>query len=111
MMFMPMMDGNNSSSFDLRVPRADLILWVRLPRWRCFWGVARRIAGSYGKVRFGMAEGCPEQLPDREFLSYIWNFERRQAPRFVAGIDAHGPDVPVVILRSHGEMKALFTPQ
>ena len=102
------MDGNNTASFDLRVPRADLVLWVRLPRWRCFWGIARRVAGSYGRVRVGMAEGCPERLPDRVFLSYIWNFESRTAQRIIAGIDRHGPEVPVVVLRSHRAMERLL---
>ncbi len=55
-----------------------------------------------------MAEGCPEPFPDRDFLSYIWNFERRFAPRIIQEIERHGPNVPVVILKSHGEMAHLL---
>jgi hypothetical protein len=55
-----------------------------------------------------MAPGCPERLPDREFLSYIWNFEKRYAPLFIQSIDRHGPDVPVAVLRSHREMAQLL---
>jgi hypothetical protein len=55
-----------------------------------------------------MAEGCPEQLPDLEFLTFIWTFETRVAPRIASGIDRFGPNVPVVTLTSHKEFAALL---
>ena len=102
------MDGNGASSFDLRVPRADLIVWLRLPRLAALTGLAGRVAGNFGKVRVGMAPGCPERFPDRDFLSYIWNFEQRTSPKFIEQIDRHGPNVPVVILRSRGDGERLL---
>jgi len=92
-------DGTSVSSFDLRLARADLAIWVRLSRLRAL---------SYGRVRSDMAEGCPEQLPDWEFLSYIWTFERLQIPRIVQALEAFGPDVPVVVVRSHKEAARLL---
>ena len=102
------MDGSGASTFDIRVPRADLIIWLRLPRLTSLFGVARRVLTNYGKVRVAMAEGCPEPLPDREFLSYIWNFERKSAPAFVNQIDRYGPSVPVTVLRSREEYTLLL---
>lgn len=101
-------DGSGSSSFDIRLPRTDLIIWLRLSRWKCLLGVAKRVARYKGTVRPDMAEGCPEPLPDRDFLSYIWNFERRFAPRIIQELDRHGPSVPVITLKSHGEMAHLL---
>ncbi|MCZ8179612.1 MAG: hypothetical protein O9309_11355 [Rhizobium sp.] len=43
-----------------------------------------------------------------EFLSYIWNFEHRFAPRIIQEIERHGSNVPVVTLKSHGEMAQLL---
>ena len=103
-----LMDGTNPSSFDLRLPRTDLVIWVRLPRWRCLLGVYRRATRYVGRHRPEMADGCVEQWPDREFLSYIWNFERKFAPRIIEEIEKHGPNVPVVTLKSHGEMAQLL---
>ena len=94
------MDGTTVSTFDLRLPRTDLVIWVRVPRRVALAGVARRVLANYGQVRPDMAEGCPEQLPDREFLTFIWTWERRVAPRVVAGLDRFGPEVPVVTLWS-----------
>lgn len=101
-------DGTNVSSLDLRAPRADLVIWMRPHRMRAMWQLAKRVWGSYGKVREDMAEGCPEQLPDWEFLSWIWTFEKRQSPRIIEGLDRFGPDLPVVILRKPSEGDQMF---
>ena len=101
------MDGTTVSTFDLRLPRADLLIWVRVPRRVALGGVARRVLANYGKVRIDMAKGCPEQLPDREFLTYIWTFETRVAPRIVSAIDRFGPSVPVATLSKRSEFPAL----
>lgn len=101
------MDGSGASSFDLRLPRTNLVIWVRVPRRVCFWGLVCRVASSFGRLRPDMAPGCPEQLPDREFLSYIWNFERRVSPVIVQMLDRHAPEMPVLTLRSRRDIRAL----
>lgn len=102
-----LMDGSNPSSFDLRLPRTDIVIWVRMPRWLCLWGATSRIVKGYGKARPEMAQGCPERL-DREFLRYIWNFERRHAPLFEQNFDLYGPDVPVWQLKSRKQLRRLL---
>lgn len=102
------MDGSNSSTFDLRVPRTDAIIWLRISRLACLWSIARRVHKSWGKVRPDMADGCPEQLPDMEFIRYIWTFEKVHSPLIVKRIDLYGPKVPVVILKSRTETDRLL---
>jgi adenylate kinase family enzyme len=102
------MDGSNPSTFDLRVPRSDLVIWVRMPRFTCLMGVARRVWRSYGTVRPDMADGCPEQLPDRTFLDYIWSFETKTAPNFRRKLEQHGGGIPLVTLRSRRDTKRLL---
>lgn len=102
-----LMDGSGQSSFDLRLPRTNLILWVRMPRWLCLWGALSRAVMGYGRTRPEMAEGCPERI-NGEFLRYIWNFERMTVPKILAGLAQHGPDVPVLQLKSRGEMRQLL---
>lgn len=101
-------DGSGPSTFDIRVPRADLIIWVRVPRRLALLGLARRVVRNYGKVRIAMAEGCREPIPDREFLSYIWNFEKESAPRFVEQLERFGPDKPVAMIKSRRDAKAIL---
>ncbi|MCF6320320.1 MAG: AAA family ATPase [Rhizobiaceae bacterium] len=102
------MDGSGPSTFDLRLKRADLVLWVRVPRHVAFIGLAKRVRDNFGTVRFGMTDGCEERLPDRGFLSYIWNFEKKSAPIFEQKFDEISPDLPIAILKSHKEMQQLF---
>lgn len=101
------MDGTNPKTFDLRLPRADLVLWPRLPRLACISGVTRRWLKYRGQTRPGMAQGCPEKL-DAEFLHFIWTFEQTVSPRIIEGLDTHGPDVPVLVFRSRKEMTDLL---
>ncbi|MBB4954675.1 adenylate kinase family enzyme [Agrobacterium vitis] len=103
-----LMDGSNPSSFDLRLPRADIVLWMRMPRWLCLLGVYRRAMKNHGKSRLEMAAGCVEKWPDRAFLSYIWNFERKHAPIFIRNFDLFGPQVPVFVLKSRRDVAQLL---
>ncbi|HBF31284.1 AAA family ATPase [Rhizobium sp.] len=103
-----LMDGSNSSSFDLRLPRTDIVLWVRMPRWLCLLGVYRRLIKNYGKSRMEMASGCVEKWPDKEFLSFIWNFEHKHVPIFIRNFDLYGPQVPVLVLKSRRDVARLL---
>lgn len=85
-------DGSNSSTLPQRLERADTVIWLDLPRWRCLWRVSKRVAMTYGTVRPDAAAGCPERL-DLEFLWYIWHFHRLHNPRLARALDEHGRHV------------------
>lgn len=101
-------DGTSIGMMDTRLPRADLLIWLRMPRRVALAGIARRVITSHGRTRPDMAPGCPEQLPDRDFLTWIWTFERRQAPRLLATLDRVAPALPVATLRSHRDAARLL---
>ncbi|MDQ2948801.1 MAG: AAA family ATPase [Acidobacteriota bacterium] len=100
-------DGNYAiHTFDLRLPRADLVIWVERPAWHCIWRVFRRVIGSYFSASEHLADGCKEQI-DRRFLQrlqYIASFNRVSRPRIEAARLIHGPNVPVVVLRGDHEI-------
>lgn len=102
------MDGNNPRTMPIRLPRTQLAIWLRPPRWMSLVGVYGRAFRSYGKVRPDMAPGCPEQLPDREFLRYIWNFERDDVPEIRDMFAQYGPEIPVIQLKSRKEVARLL---
>lgn len=83
-------EGVNPSTLDLRLPRTDLLIWLERGRLACLWRVGRRVARHLGRIRPDMAPGCPEKLPDWEFLTYIWTYGTRIAPRIEAAIDRNG---------------------
>src|SRR5262249_35019775 len=36
-------DGINTSTFDMRIPRADTIVWLQRSRYLCLWRIAGRV--------------------------------------------------------------------
>ncbi|WFR96728.1 AAA family ATPase [Rhizobium tumorigenes] len=100
-------DGTGPSTFDIRLPRTDLVIWVRMPRLLCIWGVTQRWLRWIGRTRPEMAPGCPEKI-DWEFLRYVWTFDDRFAPQVVASLVKNGPDVPVFQLNSRRQMRRLL---
>lgn len=101
------MDGNSPGTLDLRLPRTDLVIWLRLPRLLCLKRVVARRIRHAGTSRPEMADGCPEKL-DLDFLRYIWNFERKESPEIEEAIETHGQGVPVLVLRTTSEVDRLL---
>jgi len=105
-------DGNYAkSTFDLRMPRADLVIWVRRPSLHCAWRVLKRAIKSHFSTDCDLADGCKERF-DRKFLDrlrYIANFNRINRPRIEAERMLHGPTVPVIVLRGDSGISDFLT--
>nr|WP_117191331.1 AAA family ATPase [Rhizobium terrae] len=101
------MDGTNTSTFDIRVPRSDIVIWVRMPRYVNVWGILSRWARHRGGTRPEMAPGCPEQV-SWEFFRFVWTWEKVFAPRVIAALTAHAGSKPVLMLKSRAEMRDLL---
>jgi adenylate kinase family enzyme len=100
------MDGNYSGTLEARLPRAEIAVLLDPPVWTCLGGVVRRAIRHWGEVRPDLAEGCPEHLPDMQFLWYVWSYRRRSRPRVLQRI-ADAGHVRLVHLRSRRQAKAL----
>ena len=83
-------DGNFAAvSFEIRLPRADLIVWLDRPRWSSAWRAVTRVFRKDETHKLG-------DLP--KVLAFIWNFERINRPRIEAAIAKHGPNLPQIHL-------------
>ena len=69
-------DGNHSTTYDLRAEKSDMIIWVKIPRWRCLFNVCYRAWRYRGKTRPDMADGCIERV-NWDFIKFIWSFDKR----------------------------------
>ncbi|MGK9055112.1 AAA family ATPase [Neorhizobium petrolearium] len=101
------MDGTNTSTFDIRVPRSDLVIWVHMPRLLCVWGILSRWARNRGGTRPEMAPGCPEKI-DFDFFRFVWTWERVYGPRVLAGLEKYAGDKPVLVLKSRRQVRDLL---
>lgn len=98
-------DGGYSSTYDLRFPFADTVIWLRRPRWLCLTRVVLRWLSHLGRTRADMGPGCPEKV-DWEFIRFIWNWERRTRAKIEAGLDQYAPATPRIVLSSDREIDA-----
>jgi adenylate kinase family enzyme len=98
------MDGNYTSHLDLRLPRAQAVIWLDLPRYvyfaRCVWRTIR----NYGRERGDIGPGCPERFDLSFFKDWVWTYPTRsrdQHAKLMADLPA---GIRGIILRSPGEV-------
>ena len=88
-------DGNfAAATFDIRLPRADLIVWLERPRLLCAWRAVARV------FRNGEAHAL-RNLP--KVLAFIRNFDRVNRPLIEKARGEHGLGVPIFRLCSDRE--------
>jgi adenylate kinase family enzyme len=91
-------DGNfAAATFDIRLPRADLIVWLDRPRFTCAVRAIARVlrpAEAHSIARLS------------KVLAFIWNFDRINRPKIEANRIAHGPNISVRRLTSDREAEA-----
>lgn len=102
-------EGNYARrTFDLRLPRTDLIIWLDTPRLVCLTRVI--IRSVMNRPRSDLPAGCTEKL-DRAFLTFlkfVWNFDRSNRPGIDAMRLAIGPQIPMVQLRCKQQIGAFL---
>lgn len=102
-------EGNYSRrTFDLRMPRAQLVIWLDTPRTVCLKRVILRSAMD--RPRADKPVGCSEKL-DREFLTflkYVWTYDSDYRPSIEALRVAVGGHVPVIHLRGKQQIAAFL---
>ncbi|ROR18437.1 adenylate kinase family enzyme [Comamonas sp. BIGb0124] len=100
-------EGNYARrTFDLRLPRADLIIWLDTPTATCLRRVLVRSLSN--RPRPDLPAGCREKL-DRSFLTflkYVWTFDRDYRAGIEAARSKQGPQVPVIHLRGTRQIEA-----
>jgi adenylate kinase family enzyme len=104
------MDGNYGATLDLRLPRADTVIWFDYPRRRVFPRLAQRVAKGYGQVRLDMAPGCPERL-DLEFLRWVWDFPSHSRPQIVAALASHATHLVPIVFRRDKDARSFMRSQ
>lgn len=67
-------DGNYDSLLPQRLRRADLVIYLKVPRIIAIWRVVKRYFTYRGKN----SPGANPDMLDPEFLKYIWHFPQRQ---------------------------------
>jgi adenylate kinase family enzyme len=94
-------DGNfAAASFDIRLPRATLVVWVEGSKPSCTYRAITRVfkAGEHHRI-----------TKLAEVLAFIWRFDRVNRPRIEAIRASCGPDVPVRRLLGSRDIAAFLS--
>ena len=91
------MDGNFAETFDLRMPRADSLIWLDYPRVTCIRRILTRTIKDYRQPKPDLPQGCPETF-DIGVLRFAWDFPVKHRPSIVEAIERFGGHLNIVRL-------------
>src|SRR3989344_8564302 len=94
------MDGNYQPTIELRLSRADTIIFMDTPRPVC---LARLIRRRIAKPNTVVAPGCVERL-DYKFMSYVWNYRKTHRSKILEILEKFKNEKQIIIIRSETEM-------
>jgi adenylate kinase family enzyme len=100
-------EGNFDASLDIRLPRADTVLWFDYPRRIALPRIVKRLVTNYGTVRSDMGLGCPESV-DWAFIRWVWDFPAKTRPQIVAALTKHGQHLEWHAFRRDNEARAFL---
>ncbi|MGL5836693.1 MAG: DNA topology modulation protein [Waterburya sp.] len=90
-------DGNYGGTMNIRLAKADTVIWLDFNRYVCLWRVLKRYLQYAGNTRPDMAKGCPERF-NWEFLQYVWNFSQIHRPRILEKLAKCEDNKQIIIL-------------
>ena len=93
------LDGNYTSTMDVRFESADTVVFLDLSTFSCLLGVIRRFLRFRGRSRPDMTEACQERL-DWTLLRRIFRYRSDRRPRVLARLRELDKSKRVVILPS-----------
>ncbi|SFG17003.1 Adenylate kinase [Halobacillus alkaliphilus] len=103
-------EGNYSSTYDLRASHADTIIYLELPLLLCLYRVMKRWWFHRGKTRDDIGEGCEEKL-DLEFIKFIvttYYPRKKKMKKRLKAFKSMSPEKKIIALKSRKEIRGFF---
>lgn len=101
-------DGSYYGTLDLRLQRADAVVFFDIPRMVCVWRVVkRRIQNLGGSNRLGMPEGCPERIYWK-FIKWVWRYSVANKPQVVEKLTRFSEKGKVFVITNSKQAEELL---
>lgn len=97
-------DGNYGGTMDIRLNKADTIIFLDMPRTICVYRVIKRWIQYRNKTRPDMGEGCEERI-SVEFLKWVWEYPKSNKPIILKKLASFSTEKEIVVLRSPMEVE------
>jgi adenylate kinase family enzyme len=106
------LDGMNLRLLQYRIERADIVIFLDIPRYKCFWRIFKRTLKYYGKETPSSAPGCCERFNGEfiRFLKWVWHFKSRYPERIreiVGDVMYEQSEKQFIVVRSQKEVDEL----
>ncbi|SKC81959.1 DNA topology modulation protein [Maledivibacter halophilus] len=101
-------DGNYSSTMEMRLKEADTIIFLDFPLWLCLSGVIKRRFMYEGKTRPDITEGCKEKL-DWEFIKWILTFPYKKRKTIHKKIKQYSEERNVFVFKNRKEVEEFIS--
>jgi adenylate kinase family enzyme len=98
-------DGNATQSLEMRFQKADVAIYMSLPRFTCIWRVIKRTFTKDYTID-DRAPNCKERLSLR-LIRYLWNFDKNVELK-IQELQAQYPEVKFYKVTSNNELKDLW---
>ena len=95
-------DGNYGGTMDIRIKRADTIIYLDYPTWKCLWRVTTRTVKNLGKRRFDMPSDCKERF-DLNFFHYVATFNLTRRENLLAKLGSITREKKVLIFKNDNQ--------
>jgi adenylate kinase family enzyme len=98
------MDGNYGGTMDIRLEKADLIIFMDRSRWLCLYRILKRQLQYMGRTRPDMTEGCTERVT-WEFIQYVYRYNDTRRPGILEKLKEYRKGKQVFILKNERQVK------
>lgn len=102
-----LIDGNFGSTFPIRMPPSDTIIFLDYPRRIYMSRILKRIWTHHGKTRPDLTPGCPERL-DLEFLRWLWGFSKHSRPQIIEALELYAKDKKVIHITHPNQEQLIY---
>ncbi|MEM6725395.1 MAG: DNA topology modulation protein [Bacteroidota bacterium] len=102
------MDGNYGGTMDMRIERADTIIFLNRSRWICIFRVLKRTWKFYGTDRPSMGKNCPERF-SWQFILYLYNYPQTRTPKILRKLQKVQSEKAVHILTNDQMVRDFLT--
>ncbi|MDF2722448.1 MAG: ATPase [Paenibacillus sp.] len=99
------MDGNYSRTMDVRIKRADLIIYLDMPTYLCLYRILKRRIMYNKQTRPDLNEHCPEKL-DWAFIKWVWSYRKKSRMKTIRKLEQVQEDKQVVLLQHRKQVQA-----
>lgn len=101
-------EGMATRLFEYRIKQADVIIFLDIPLYICLYRIFKRALLNFGKVVYSSAPGCPERIPDWEFLKYVLSFNKKQKPEVEELLRHYKGQKKIFVVKNKSDLSALI---